>query len=90
MVNALIQVGVEPSLPRIARRQQHSSSTPVPECDCSERCICAVKGYHIRNTVIPLLDHIIVELDTRFSGDDSKVKYYCVELSDLNKTLKSL
>ncbi|XP_041362001.1 uncharacterized protein LOC121377971 [Gigantopelta aegis] len=62
------KVDVGPSLPRIAKRQQHRSNAPVPECDCSDRCMCAVKGYHIRNTEIPLLDHIIVELDTRFSG----------------------
>ena len=59
---------MEPSLPRIARIQQHRANAPAPQCACTDLCMCAIKGYYTRNTVIPLLDHIITELEAQFSG----------------------
>ena len=51
-------VGIEPSLPRIARKQIHRSNPPY---DTPEE-------YYRRTIAIPLLDSLLSELDTRFSA----------------------
>ena len=49
-------VGIEASVPRLAGRQQHRSNNPAD----------TPIEYYKRNLTIPLLDHIISELDNRF------------------------
>ena len=56
-------VGIELSAPRLAGRQQHRSNVPAG----------TVVDYFKRNLTIPLLDHIISELDTRFNPESSAV-----------------
>ena len=56
-------VGVQESSPRLASRQQHRSNIPSG----------TVKEYYKLNLTIPLLDHIISELDTRFDSESSSV-----------------
>ena len=52
------KVGVAPSSPRIAGRQQQRPNTPAVD----------PKEYYRVNVAVPLLDHIILELDDQFSG----------------------
>ena len=52
------KVGVAPSSPRIAGRQQHRPNTPAVD----------PKEYYRVNVAVPFLDHIISELDDQFSG----------------------
>ena len=54
-------VGVQESSPRLVSRQQHRSSIPSG----------TVKEYYKLNLMIPLLDHIILELDSRFDSESS-------------------
>jgi len=56
-------VGIEQSSPRLAGRQQHRSNVPAG----------TPSDYYKRNLTIPLLDHIISELDTRFNSASSAV-----------------
>ena len=56
-------VGVQESSPRLASRQQHRSNTPSS----------TVKEYYKLNLTIPLLDHIITELDSRFNSESSAI-----------------
>jgi len=56
-------VGIDESSPRLAGWQQNRSNVPAG----------TPKDYYKRNLTIPLLDHIISELDTRFSSDSSAV-----------------
>lgn len=56
-------VGVQESSPGLASRQQHRSNIPSG----------TVKEYYKLNLTIPLLDHIISELDTRFDSESSSV-----------------
>ena len=53
---------VEAKCPRIASRQQHRSNTPatIPE------------AYYRVNLAIPLLQHVIAQLDEKFSGTFKK------------------
>ena len=51
------QVGVIPSMPRIAKRQQHRSNAPAE----------SPFDYYNRNVAIPFLDHISSNLNTQFS-----------------------
>ena len=51
------QVGVFPSMPRIAKRQQHRSNAPAE----------SPFDYYNRNVAIPFLDHISSNLNTQFS-----------------------
>lgn len=55
-------VGVEESIPRIASRQQHRSNIVADN----------YQEYYCRNLTIPLLDHLIAELDTRFAKEESE------------------
>ena len=45
-------IGIEPSKPRVTVRQEHQTNTPSG----------SVQEFYKRNTVIPLLDHIIASL----------------------------
>ena len=56
-VNMASKVEMLPSKPRSAGRQQHRANA-----DSS-----SVKEYYLRNLAIPFLDHIIMELEERFS-----------------------
>lgn len=56
-------VGIDESSPRLAGWQQNRSNVPAG----------TPKDYYKRNLTIPLLDHTISELDTRFSSDSSAV-----------------
>ena len=51
------QVGVKPSKPRISGMQLHRSNAPAD----------TIKDHYLKNVAIPFLDHIIVQLDTRFT-----------------------
>ncbi len=48
--------------PRLANRQEHRSNIQAQDCS----------GYYRLNLTIPLLDHLISELDTRFNEDSSQ------------------
>ena len=50
-------VNVEPSLPRLCRQQRHHDNVPAH----------TPTEYHKRNITIPLLDHLISEINRRFS-----------------------
>ena len=55
-------VGVDESTPRLASRQQHRQNIPAQSCtDC----------YRL-NLTVPLLDHLISELNTRFDAASSQ------------------
>lgn len=56
-------VGIEESVPRLAGRQQHRKNVPAD----------TMMDYYKRNLTIPLLDHIISELDSRFDSESSAV-----------------
>ena len=56
-------VNVQESLPRTTYRQQHRSNTPA----------LTASDYYKRVITIPALDHLITEIDTRFSRDSSSV-----------------
>ena len=51
-------IGIEPSKPRVTVRQEHQTNTPSG----------SVQEFYKRNTVIPLLDHIIASLEAKFSS----------------------
>ena len=53
---------VEAKCPRVADRQQHRSNTPAT----------APEGYYRVNLAIPLLQHVIAQLDGKFSGKIQK------------------
>ena len=55
------KVGVDESMPRTSRRQQHRAN--VPSSDPSE--------YYKRVLTIPTLDHLITEMDGRFHHDSA-------------------
>jgi len=55
-------VGVEELLPRLASRQQHRSNAMATS---NQKCYCG-------NLTIPLLDHLITELNTKFHNSKSK------------------
>ena len=57
------KVGVDESMPRTSRRQQHRAN--VPSSDPSE--------YYTRVLTIPTLDHLITEMDGRFHHDSASV-----------------
>ena len=50
-------VGIQPSLPRVCGRQRHRSNVPAE----------TPSEYYRRNLSIPVLDHLLSELDTRFT-----------------------
>lgn len=50
-------LGVEPSMPRVARKQMHRANATSD----------GPRQYYHRNIAVPFLDHIISELDTQFS-----------------------
>ena len=52
------KVNVEPAKPRTTGRQRHRANAPAE----------SVKEYYMNNIAIPFLDHIISELDARFSS----------------------
>ena len=56
-------VDVEESAPRLAGRQQHRQN--VPATSSAE--------YYRLNVTVPLLDHMISELDSRFNSESSSV-----------------
>ena len=53
MLNIAATVGIEESAPRLASRQQHRTNIH------ADNCI----QYYQRNLTIPLLDHLIAELN---------------------------
>ena len=55
-------VGIDESMPRLASRQQHRSNVPARDCS----------AYYRLNLTIPLLDHLITELNTRFDATTSQ------------------
>ena len=55
-------VDTEESTPRLANRQQHRQNIPAPNCT----------DYYCLNLTIPLLDHLITELNTRFDTASSQ------------------
>ena len=57
------KVGVDESLPRISRRQQHRAN--VPSSNPSE--------YYKRVLTIPTLDHLITEMNGRFHHDSASI-----------------
>ena len=63
-------VGIEESTPRITNRQQHRQN--LPSSNSSE--------YFKRTTTIPLLDHLISELSTRFDESSSHFLLQFVKL----------
>lgn len=56
-------VGVEETVPRLASRQQHRQNIPAADS----------KEYYKRIITIPLLDHLLCELDARFDASSSKL-----------------
>ena len=54
---------VEESAPRLAGRQQHRQNVPAT----------STAEYYRLNVTVPLLDHIISELDSRFNSESSSV-----------------
>ena len=53
------KIGITPSMPRIAKRQQHRSNTPATSaCD-----------YYRINTAVPFLDHLTSDLEAQFSSE---------------------
>ena len=52
-------VGIEPAVPRTASRMLHRGN--IPALSASE--------FYKRNVAIPLLDHLTVELDSRFNNE---------------------
>ena len=56
-------VGFQESSPRLASRQQHRSNIPSG----------TVKEYYKLNLTISLLDHIILELESRFDSESSAI-----------------
>ena len=52
-------VGVAPSIPRNAGRMQHRSNIPAS----------TVEEYYKRNVTLPLVDHLLMELTSRFSEE---------------------
>ena len=73
------KVGVKPEAPRIVARQRNRSNIPSTVesiCSCVDKgsCWCSVIAYYLRNVAIPFLDHIIVNLDERFSDLSPKMR----------------
>ncbi len=58
-------VHVDESIPRLASRQQHRSNVSADN----------YPQYYCRNLTIPLLDHLITQLNTRFDKTDSVVEF---------------
>lgn len=56
------KVGVTASSPRNAIRMEHRTNTPAD----------TVEQYYKRNVAIPLIDHLVTELDSRFPGQAQK------------------
>ena len=63
-------VGVEESVPRLASRQQHRQNIPADNS----------RDYYKRILTIPILDHLICELDVRFDADSSQIVIECMQL----------
>ena len=61
------KVGVEPSMPRVVKRQKNKSNNPAE----------TPEEHFKRNVAIPFLDHIISNLDTKFDGN-LKLKHYFI------------
>ena len=60
------KVGVAPSKPRVARKQNHRANAPSESIEDHYRVNCAV----------PFIDHIITSLDDKFDGLHTKIKIY--------------
>ena len=56
-------VGIEEATPRVTSRQQHRQNIPADNSS----------DYYKRTTTIPLLDHLISELNARFDADSSQL-----------------
>ena len=52
------EVGIVPTLPRVASRQKNKSNNPAQ----------TPEEYFKRNVAIPFLDHIVTILDVKFDG----------------------
>ena len=74
-------VGTEPSLPRVCARQTH----------CSDISSQTPTEYYRRIIIIPLLDHMLSEMDCRFSTHQQTAvtSLYLVPSVLVSKTLKS-
>ena len=65
-------VGIEESTPRVTSRQQHRQNIPFNNSSDYYKC----------TTTIPLLDHLISELNARFDVNSSKIVYAVVAFRD--------
>lgn len=69
--NEIIQLSSsEPTLPRLTLSQTYRSTLPTccnPDyCDCAQpKC---AKSYFMRSVVLPLIDHLLLEMRTRFEN----------------------
>ena len=63
-------VGIEESMPRLAGRQQHRQNIPAT----------SNTDYYRLNITIPLLDHMISELDDHFDADSSAIVVEFIQL----------
>lgn len=72
-------IGTEPSLPRVCARQTHRSNVPSQ----------TPKEYYRRTITIPLLDHMLTEIDRRFSTHQQTAVtgLYLIPSILVNKTL---
>ena len=75
-------VGIEESTPRVTSRQQHRQNIPSDNS----------REYYKRTTTIPLLDHLISELNVRFDASSSQLVLEFMQLlpSELIKILQVL
>ena len=63
-------IDVEETVPRLASRQQHRQNIPADNS----------RDYYKRTLTIPMLDHLICELDVRFDADSSQTVIECMQL----------
>ena len=63
-------VGVDESAPRLASRQQHRQNVPAT----------STAEYYRLNVTVPLLDHLISELDSRLNSESSSVVVEFIQL----------
>ena len=66
------EVGTTPSIPRICGRQRHRASTPA----------ASPTEYYRRTITIPIVDHLLTELERRFSTRLSRSVLSAVSLGD--------
>ena len=71
------KVGTTPSKPRTARSQQHRSNTPSD----------SPSEYYLRVISIPFLDHLMTQINSRFTDENMKLLYVAYGLpANVSKT----